>query len=152
MREFAFKYPAWAEFWIELSYLETQAKDHYKATAYAFLAKDLPIAPTQLFRETNMYTDQPYRVASWSLEHLGAKDLALKLAKDARTFIGEHDSDWEDRITRLEGKGPEKKIPEKKIEPPRQASICLLRPGAMGDILMTLNLSATRGSPRRCGI
>jgi ADP-heptose:LPS heptosyltransferase/glycosyltransferase involved in cell wall biosynthesis len=150
--------PDWAEFWMELAYLEDKAGSNDKAIGYALLAKDLPVAPTQLFRERNAYSDQPYRVISWGHEKRGEVELALKYAILAREKIGAPDKDWEDRIERLTGilqqlksvtqevrttlsqsiAGKEmagfSRKPQKKIE-----QIVLHRPGAIGDVIMTLN-------------
>jgi ADP-heptose:LPS heptosyltransferase/glycosyltransferase involved in cell wall biosynthesis len=121
--------PDWAEFWMELSYLENGARQSKKSLAYSLLAQDLPIVPTNLFREKNKYEDQPYRMGSFGAEAIGEKDLALKFALKAKEFIGPGDRDWEDRIKRLSSNSKEKWI-------------CWHRPGAIGDILMTLNLIA----------
>ena len=123
-------HPDWAEFWMELSYLEDSQGNTEKCLEYALRAKDLPVAPTQLFRERNAYTDQPYRMISWSHEKLGHSQEALKAARTALTHIGGPDQDWEERIARLA-----------RLEGTYSAQqICLYRPGALGDIIMTLNL------------
>jgi ADP-heptose:LPS heptosyltransferase/glycosyltransferase involved in cell wall biosynthesis len=122
--------PEWAEFWMELSYLESQASDRMKQLGYALLAADRPVVPTTLFRERDKYTDQPYRSISWGLLQLGHFESALSFAEKAREKIGSFDQDWENFILRIK-----EVLPKKEGTKP---SICWHRPGALGDIVMTL--------------
>ena len=118
--------PDWAEFWVELARLEERFEP-VKMLEYALRAKDLPIVPTHLFREANAYSDQPYRLISWAHEKLLDFNSAYLTALEAKEKIGGPDQDWDNRIARLKSL----KMPTK---------ICLYRPGALGDIIMTLNL------------
>ena len=134
------KEPGWAELWMELSYMAQEAGQQHHAIGYALRADNLAPPPTGLWRETNKYTDQPPRIISWSYEYLGDLPSAVKWAVLAKERIGEPDEDWEARIARLEAE----------IATPARASggvvgrskprLALNRPGAIGDILMTLNL------------
>lgn len=119
--------PDWAEFWMELAYLESGLGNHDRAIGWAYQAKDRPIVPTQLFRERSSYTDQPYRVISWSHEHKGDLAQALHWGELARDRIGQHDQEWEDRLQHLRERSSKKRV-------------VWHRPGALGDVLMTLNL------------
>src|SRR5262249_56722181 len=90
--------------------------------------------PTPVGREANKSTDQPARLISWCHEHLGDSRAALDWAYRARDRIGPPDAEWDARIRRLEAaQGP---TPARFVSP----RIALLRPGAIGDIMMTLNL------------
>ena len=126
------EHSGWAEFWMELHHVEIAAGQPWKALGYAAQALDAPIVPTSLFREQNQYTDQPYRSISWAFEKLQFRDMALKFAVEARAKIGTVDKDWEDRIARLSA-------PPAKPATIEKSTIVLNRPGAMGDIIMTLN-------------
>lgn len=106
-----------------LAYIAYGETRFVNCIGYCLQALDAPIPPTQLWRERNKYTDQPARMISWCYEHLGYLETALHWAVTAREKIGDPDASWEERIARL--------------EKPR---IALSRPGAIGDILMTLNL------------
>lgn len=123
----------WAEFWMELCYIEYDRKNWEKCLAYALLS-DRPIPPSSLFREPNKYTDQPFRYASFAAEFMGERAYALKLAHRAKEKIGGKDADWEKRIEMLEGPSKPMKITKKRV--------LWHRPGALGDILMTLNCVA----------
>jgi len=135
--------PGWAEFWMELAYMHQQdIGNHQAAIGYAMLAHGSSIPPTFLWREPNKYKDQPARVISWSYEHMGNFEDALKWAEIARPLIGEVDEDWEARISRLEEKRVEgiKPIFRQTSLYGKVHNVALIRPGAIGDILMTLNL------------
>jgi len=124
----------WAEFWMELAYCSYDQCDYGKSMGYALIARERSQPPTALWRESNMYIDQPPRLISWCYEHMGDLDNAFTWALRARDKIVGHDQEWEDRIMRLRCK----------IDPPvpprvrEQIAIC--RPGAIGDVIMTLNL------------
>lgn len=120
--------PDWAELWMELCYLEMSAGNYKKSIGWALQAADLPVAPSTLFREKDKYTDQPYRMISWNYEYLGDIYNALIMANKAKEYIKGPDIEWDQRIDRL------KKITNK------TKRVCFYRKGALGDILMTLNL------------
>jgi tetratricopeptide (TPR) repeat protein len=160
--KYAAEWPEWAEFWMELCVLEDSQGHTEKALSFALQAKDRPVAPTALFRERNAYTDQPYRNVSWAYEKLGEIEMALKYARQARAQIGGPDADWEKRTERLNkelrAKTPKPEegplgsmvyapnlvplvadITPKPLPPSDLRTIRLNRPGAMGDIIVTLN-------------
>ena len=124
----------WAEFWMELAYIAYDQKRYAHTIGYSLLAADAPIPQTQLWREPNKYTDQPARMISWCHEHLGDLRSALDWAYRARSRIGSADADWDARIRSLESRQTTARMP---LVKPR---IAINRPGAIGDIMMTLNL------------
>ena len=136
--------PDWSEFWMELAYCAYDERNYYETIGYALIACDKPQPPTQLWRESNKYTDQPLRLISWCYEHLGDVDNALEWAERAKEKIGGPDADWDDRIVRLKrGELDEDETDEDdgdEASVPRRPSIAINRPGAIGDVLMTLNL------------
>lgn len=125
--------PDWAEFWMELAYLEFSLGAWRKSLGYSLEAMSRIPSETQLWREINKYTDQPKRMASFCCEFLGKKAQALYWAEEAKKDIGAPDKEWEDRIKEL-SKGVLKR------ETSEEKRIALHRPGATGDIIMTLNL------------
>jgi ADP-heptose:LPS heptosyltransferase len=114
---------------MELAYLAYDQRRYAHAFGYAMQAAEAPVPPTQLWRETNKYTDQPPRLISWCHEHQGDLGQALAWARQARQRIGMPDIEWDARIGRLEDG----------VSPRTGKAIALHRPGAIGDILMTLN-------------
>lgn len=94
--------PDWCEFWVELAYLETDQGQHYRAIGWCMQAMNRPVAPSTLFREPDKYLDQPYRIASWSYEHLKDMQNALDLAIKAKEKIGGPDAEWDARIEKLD--------------------------------------------------
>jgi len=142
----------WSEFWMELAYCAYDQQDYDKSIGYALIARDRFQPPTALWREPNMYTDQPPRLISWCYEHLHDLGNALTWALSAKTQIGEPDEEWDDRINRLrieleenefeEGsvQGRERGAPMGVITTKVRPKIAICRPGAIGDVLMTLNL------------
>jgi hypothetical protein len=127
----------WAEFWMELAYLAYDQRRFGEAMGYGLLAADKVPPPTALWREPNKYSDQPPRLVSFCLEHLGDAAGALAWALKAKTAIGVPDQEWDARIDALErlnsvhpGLAPGPRVPR----------LALFRPGSIGDILMTLNL------------
>jgi len=128
--------PDWAEFWMELAYIAYDQEAYLDVIAYALKAVDKPQPPTQLWREPNKYTDQPARLISWCFEHLNEPMNALDWARRARTLIGTRDDDWEERITQLSRTATPSQARAAETRP----KIAILRPGAIGDVLMTLNL------------
>ncbi len=126
--------PGWAEFWMELAYIMSDHGKHQRAIGCALQAFGAPVPPTHLWRERNKYTDQPARLISWSYEHLGERERALEWARTARDQIDGPDESWDQRIARLSTSASAH-------TPLRSSrSIALVRPGAIGDVLMTLNL------------
>ena len=152
--------PDWAEFWMELARCAYDQEDYQQTIGYALIALDKPQPPTQLWREANQYTDQPPRLISWSHEHLGDLKNALTWAVRARDKIGGPDADWEERVARLKREieggvvdeleelaadpGAVRAAVSEVLEPltaaPPRKQMALHRPGAVGDVLMTLNL------------
>lgn len=131
------KRPDWAEFYMELAYIENSAGNYYKAIGHCMLAKDMPIPPTQLWREPDKYTDQPYRTMSWAYEYLGKLPDAAYWAELAKKKIGKEDLPWDARIVDLKKRSL--KTPELKVQDTR-TPVYWHRPGAIGDVMITLNL------------
>lgn len=131
--------PEWAEFWMELSFLEYGRKDYNKALGFCMMAKDRAIAPTALFREKDKYIDQPERMASWCLEFMGLNHSAYEMALQAKRKIGGPDKGWEERIERLKSKLDLTAGASIPVSVKKEECIVLHRPGAIGDILITLN-------------
>ena len=133
------KRPAkWAEFTIELARLSLAEKDYDKAIDLALGAHDAPIPPTELWREVNAYRDQPCRLLSFCYEAQGDVGKAAAWARMALDRIGAPDAAWQARIAALEAKLAKPQAPA--IVTRRRERIALVRPGAIGDVLMTLNL------------
>jgi len=132
----------WAEFPMELAYLEGELGNHERSIAWAMLAKDLPIPPTMLWREKDKYLDQPYRWISWEYQHLESMGDALRWAMLAKPKIGVTDQPWENRIKELTRKISSSMFAEIAAEKDvkKKNRIVWHRPGAIGDVLMTLNL------------
>lgn len=112
-----------AELWMELAYCYQDTEQHRDAIAFASCARR-PMPPEALFPEENKYTDQPLRVMASSYEALGEKERALQFAGEVLTMLPEdHDVHAQvDRLTR------------------GTTEVALHRPGAAGDIIMTLHL------------
>lgn len=144
------KAPNWSEFWMELAYMSFDAGDWQRAAGYCLEANARTSEYTQLWREPNMYTDQPLRLLSFCAENQGDKAAALGWALKAKEAIGVSDVEWNQRIMTLQGVAPVKaetnpapvnqmvqQFLAKKGPKPK---IALNRPGAIGDIIMILNL------------
>jgi tetratricopeptide (TPR) repeat protein len=127
MLEALSKEPGWSEFWMEMSYMFMSQGKIQEAMGMALMASSKTPAPTALWRENNKYTDQPLRTLSFCSEYIGDAVNALAWAQKAKTAIGVTDIEWDERIARL----------ETQLGTKRQ--IVLVRPGAIGDIIMTLN-------------
>lgn len=126
--------PDWMEFTTELAQVEYERAAYQKCIDIASQAVAKPIPPSLLWRESDKYGDQPLRLISWCYEHQGKLSQALKFGEMAAKAIGHPDQEWDDRLARLRNTcGPF-------IASRKQAAIALHRPGAIGDILMTLNL------------
>lgn len=134
--------PNWSEFWMELAFMAYSNAEWTKAMGYALEASVRPQEPTQLWRESNMYTDQPLRLLSFCAEQSGDKEGAYEWALKAKAAIGGPDPDWEARIRGLTPNESARlaeavmKRNQKIVRP----KIALHRPGAIGDIIMTLQL------------
>lgn len=132
--------PTWQEFTMELAFIANERGTHSDAIGWAMIANGKPIPETPLFREPNKYKDQPLRLISWCYEHLGEIEPALQYAEKAAVAIGGPDPEWEVRSRRLRAQVAAKDDPPPAIIAPMRPVIALHRPGAIGDILMTLNL------------
>ena len=135
------KAPDWSEFWMELGYMAFQTGDWNKTIGYCLEAFGRKQEPTELWREPNKYTDQPTRMLSFCYENMGDKDAAYKWAAEAKKQIGCEDKEWDQRVNALNqaliSQNYLKKTTKKVKQPKR---IALNRPGAIGDIIMILNL------------
>lgn len=114
--------PEVAELWMARARLAYQEGQWREAMAFCERAAATP-AP---WRVPNERTDQPLRLRSFCLEALGDREGALAAAREARIAIGLPDREWDDRVAALSGERPRR--------------LALLRPGAIGDVIMTLNL------------
>lgn len=127
--------PTWNEFRMELA-REFYAVESFRdaiVTAVACIGRRAP--STTLWREVDAYQDAPYRLISWSFERLGDIRAAIAWLDEAAKLIGGPDAEWSARRERLEGSLTP--IPHVSGKIP---GIALHRPGAIGDIIMTLNL------------
>lgn len=113
----------WSELWAELCFIAFEQQKWWETIGYALVAISYPPSETQLWREHNKYTDQPMRMISFAYENLGDNESAKKWAIEAKKFIKGEDKDWDARIAKFDSK-----------------KIALLRPGAIGDVVMTLQL------------
>lgn len=130
--------PDWQEFRMELAFMHYAAKRYPEAIDEAARALDQPIPPTILWREPDKYTDQPARLISWCHEHMGNVAQSLAWSRTATALIGKPDADWAKREAVLEQRQAPPQAPA--IVKGLRPKIALHRPGAIGDILMTLNL------------
>jgi len=132
--------PDWAEFPMCAAEIHYKLKDYNASILYALGAFDQPIPATALWREVGAYRDQPPRWISWCHEHMGNIENAVHWAEKAAERIEGHDAQWQQRIERLQAQFAAKYDPVPvKIKNARR-KVALVRPGAIGDILMTLNL------------
>ena len=131
--------PDWQEFRMEIAYGHYDAKEYKEAIGIATGALDQAIPTTVLWREPTLYKDGPARLISWCYEHLGQKTPALVWSQMATRLIPTFDADWAYRESRLNREvGGEPAAPA--IVKGLRRQVALHRPGAIGDILMTLNL------------
>lgn len=131
--------PTWSEFWDELTCIALKEGQYRKAVGYAHIAFSPNAIPySELWRERNRYTDQPIRNMAIAYLQLGELTDALKWAKVAKAFINADDEAWDKFIAGIEAK----LIPTNSgvTHPGIRPVIVLKRAGAIGDILMTLNL------------
>lgn len=119
--------PDWAEFWVEWAMLAYDQGFYRTAISRALRAPTNP-PPTYLWRQESAYKDQPLRLVSWCYEHLGELGPAFDYAIRAADAIGKADAEWTERILRLA------KLPF------TMNAVAINRPGAIGDIMMALNL------------
>jgi ADP-heptose:LPS heptosyltransferase/glycosyltransferase involved in cell wall biosynthesis/2-polyprenyl-3-methyl-5-hydroxy-6-metoxy-1,4-benzoquinol methylase len=115
--------PDWAEFWAELAIIFFNEKQWWASIGHAILALTKKPTKTQLWRENDKYTDQPCRLLSWAYQELHSRKDSLMWARKAKTLITTEDADWDGRIQSLERK-----------------QVAFVRPGAIGDIIMTMHL------------
>lgn len=132
--------PDWQEFRMALANVYYQRKEYARAIDEASKALDKPIPPTTIWREKSQYRDQPARLISWCHEHLGNLAQSYVWSQLATRLIGTYDADWSKREAVLEQRlnAPIPQAPA--INHKLRERIALHRPGAIGDILMTLNL------------
>jgi glycosyltransferase involved in cell wall biosynthesis len=126
--------PEWMEFPMERAQVAYQRGDYPRAIELASRCVGKPVPPTQLWREVDKYSDGPLRLISWCYEHQGKIGEAIEFGEKAKALINGPDVEWDDRLARLRNaSGPF-------VHSQKQSAIALCRPGAIGDILMTLNL------------
>lgn len=122
--------PYWSEFWNLLCALFMNRGNYRRAIGYGILAYSPEFIPrSDLWRERNKYLDQPARNLAICYLQCGELDEALRWAKDAKLHIQGEDTEWDKFIADITTKMKAKKN-----------RIVLQRPGAIGDVLMTLNL------------
>lgn len=125
--------PAWSEFLMDLASGAYNQKKYDDAIAYCQKVDTTAVIPrTDLWRESQQYRDQPMRLISWAYEQKQDFVNAAVYARLALPLIGGPDASWEDRLKHLEST-----ILEMGEE--RRPVVGLCRPGAIGDILMTLH-------------
>jgi glycosyltransferase involved in cell wall biosynthesis/SAM-dependent methyltransferase len=131
------KAPDWCEFTMLLANIAYDERRYEDAINIAKKCLGQPIPPTGLWREVPCYTDAPARLISWCYEKQGNLGDAVAWAYIAKEKIGVPDKDWDNRTAslqqRLSSGAP---MINRGVGP----SIALHRPGAIGDIIMTLNL------------
>lgn len=144
------KAPNWSEYWMELAYMAFDAQEWQKAAGYCLEANTRTSEYTQLWREPNMYTDQPLRLLSFCAENQGDRTGALAWALKAKEVIDVNDTEWNQRVMVLQGATPPAAMmtPAPAVQLAQQfmakkgpkPKIALNRPGAIGDIIMILQL------------
>ena len=128
--------PNWSELWMELGYMFYNTNKQL-CISYCLQAANRPNTPTQLWREDNKYTDQPRRLISFCYQELGDTELALKWAKEAKLLIGDNDADWNNRVNALTEALKNSGVENKQS---KAMKIALVRPGAVGDVIMICNV------------
>jgi glycosyltransferase involved in cell wall biosynthesis len=131
--------PDWQEFRMALAFMLYKRKNYAAAIEEATKALDKPIPETILWREKSMYRDQPARLISWCHEHLGNIAQSFVWSQLASRLIGKPDADWAKREAVLEQRLDAPPMAPAIIKGLRPR-VAIHRPGAIGDILMTLNL------------
>ena len=140
----------WAEFILQDANIAYADQTYLRALELARPAMDMPIMPTALWREPESYRDQAPRLISWCHEHLGNLPEAIVWAWQAARRIGKPDTEWSARMERLEAQYlagtltqwpvPTLHFSGSYVGIKKRRKVALVRPGAIGDILMTLNL------------
>jgi ADP-heptose:LPS heptosyltransferase/glycosyltransferase involved in cell wall biosynthesis/2-polyprenyl-3-methyl-5-hydroxy-6-metoxy-1,4-benzoquinol methylase len=138
IKEALLEAPDWSEFHMENAYIAYQEKNYQEAIQHCRTAANQYPPETQLWREFNKYRDQPLRLASFCYEHLGNKELALRYAEYVRQFVNTVDVQWEERIKALAYNPVVASVLARSKPQPKR--IALIRPGAIGDCVMILNL------------
>jgi ADP-heptose:LPS heptosyltransferase/glycosyltransferase involved in cell wall biosynthesis len=128
--------PDWCEFGMQVARIKYAQKQWASAIDEALRCCNRSVPATTLWREADCYTDQPPRLISWCHEHLGNATQALAWAEIARSKIGKPDKEWDDRIARLCTVVSVQAM----TAPRRERRIAIHRPGAIGDVVMSLNL------------
>lgn len=133
--------PDWMEFRLDLAQGRYQRGEYAKAIEEAArVAPGCTVSPTPLWREVGAYRDGPPRMISWCHEHLGNVAQALVWGELAALLIGGPDAEWSQRLSRLRAQWEARDNPAPAYVKRLRQQIALHRPGAIGDILMTLNL------------
>lgn len=133
--------PDWAEFRMELAFIAYDAKDYPGAIYHAVKAFDMPVPPSVLWREKDKYSDAPARLISWAYQLQESWHNAVAWSEVAAHRIPGEDVSWANRHRGLVDamrKPPQVEAPA--IVTRARRKVALVRPGAIGDILMTLNL------------
>ena len=125
----------WSELWMELAYMAYDTGKSELCISYCLQAAFRVNAPSQLWKEPNKASDQPRRMMSFAYNALGRNEEALYWALEAKKHIGTEDISWDERVKYLESL-----VGEKQSIATKPKKIALHRPGAIGDIIMTLNL------------
>lgn len=137
--------PDWCEFTMERADIAYADKRYIDAINHAAKCVDREPQPTPLWREPHLYRDAPCRLISWCYDHVGHYDRAALWSVLAWERIGKHDAEHEARMRKLKARVIADAVPRAPVEAPaivtrRPERIALVRPGAIGDVLMTLNL------------
>lgn len=137
--------PDWCEFTMERASIAYDAKRYIDAINHAAKCIDREPQPTPLWREPHCYRDAPCRLISWCYDHQGDTVAAALWAQLALERIGKADADHEARTRKLKAQAIANLMPRPPLEAPaivtrRPERVALVRPGAIGDVLMTLNL------------
>jgi ADP-heptose:LPS heptosyltransferase len=122
----------WAEPYMAIARLKYNKNDWKGAISWAIHAAAQTLPNTLMFLNTGAYKDQPFRLMSWSWEHLGEIDKAIHFGEEAARRIGGPDADWEARLTTLRASRG-----QKREEAPVEKIAQVMRPGALGDIIMS---------------
>jgi ADP-heptose:LPS heptosyltransferase len=139
--EIAYAECGWAEFAMDIANGAYQRKDYDKAIAWCLrIDTDAPIPETPLWREPTQYRDQPARLLSWCFEHIDELYRAVAWGSIAQGLIGRDDADWQQRQSRIVAKLKAEARGVRVIKPEPSNNIAIVRPGAIGDVLMSLNL------------
>lgn len=112
----------YSEIWCELAYCYEEIGEHKRAMGMAYCA--IQQMPSQvLFPENNKYHDQPWRIIARAYEALGQKENAAFAITKVLEQVP-HDHDMKQKLLSL--------------NPNKTKILSVLRPGAIGDIIMSL--------------